>query len=398
MKRRVLALLRGLVDVRELQGPRKDCNTSNHHLFLRRASITATYGDSEDSEDSEDYGTERVMQFIHQSVKEFLLEEGLQLLGKGPIHNAIGRGHSCLSRSCIKYLSMEDVPHCVYTVPPFLSYAARCWHLHLEEAEKRDPPQAGLLSMLCMSWDRFMQTWIRVSGELRYCDTDAPRANWSLLHVASRYNLPSVVSATRERGVEANSRLQGGRTPLSIAAEADSEEVVKVLLARHDVEQDTQDEYGPTPLFYAVLLWRKAILTLLLDQESVDPNVQDRFGDTPLSEAIEPGYADIGTILLQQSDVDADHRDSFGATPLLWARENIVKRLLDRNDVDPNSTDRLGRTPLSYAADRGQKAIVELLLDRNDVNPNVQDLNGSTPLARAAGRDRKNRTALTRSK
>ena len=343
LKRKVLALSKGLVEVRELQTPLGLCDDFDDHDSL--TSTKATCGDYEPESDI-------VVQFIHQSVKDFLLEGGIHLLDKGPLKDVIGRGHFVISRSCIQYLNMEDVRNYLYTVPPFLSYAARFWHLHLGEVEKRDPRQAYLISMLLTSSDRFAQTWIKVSQELRLDGTDFSRTDWVLLHVASRFNLPSVVGAILERGVEANLRVQGGTTPLSIAAEAGSEEVVKVLLARQDVDGNTQDDEGNTPLVCAVRSGRAAIVKLLLDRMDIDANIQDNYGRTPLS------YAERGN-------------------------EAIVKLLLDRKDVDPNAKDLYGRTPVYYAAMYGFNDIVQLLLDRNDVDPNVPHNYGITPLDHA---------------
>ena len=380
LKRKVLALSRGLVEVREYQGLRTDCNDS----------ITATYGDSEDSEDSEDYESENVMQFIHQSVKDFLLEGGLQLLDKGPIHKAIGRGNSCLSRSCIRSLSMEDVSNSLDTLLPFLSYAARYWHLHLEEAEKQDPPQADLLSILCMSWNRFTQTWIKVSQELGLSGEDFPPADWELLHVASRFNLPSLVNAVLERGVDANLRDREGRTPLSIAATAGSVEVAKMLLDRQDVDRNSRDDHGSTPLMCAVYSRRTPVLTLLLGRMDIDANAQDNGGRTPLSYAAGNGHKLILEVLLDRKDINANLQDNNGRTPLfyaaIWGKEAISKLLLDRNDIDPNTQDKTGLTPLACAARWSWKAVVRLLLDRNDIDANVQDHSGRTPLSYAAAR------------
>ena len=267
LKRKIIALSKGLINVSELR-------------------VVDAYNGA----------TSRYVQFIHQSVKDFLLEGGLQMLDKGHLKDAIARGHFCLSRSCIRYLTMEDVRHWVrhrgrenflYQDPdivlPLLKYAAQFWHLHSGEVEKRDPVLADLVSMVWRSSDRLIQTWIKVSKMLFPIHIPRlPHAHWSLLHVASKLNLPSVVSAILERGVEANLKVQGGRTALSIAARAGNEEVVKILLARQDVDRNIQDNYGNTPLRSAVRLRRVAIVKLLLDRKDVDPNDQENGEDTQL--------------------------------------------------------------------------------------------------------------------
>lgn len=51
----------------------------------------------------------RVAQFIHQSVNDYLLETWFRLVDKDSTDSVVGRGHYWLSRSCIKYLSMEEI-------------------------------------------------------------------------------------------------------------------------------------------------------------------------------------------------------------------------------------------------------------------------------------------------
>ena len=382
LKRKILALSRGLVEVRELSDLSND-----YYRIDSVASTKARYA-------SVHPDSKLRVQFVHQSVKDFLLEGGLHMLDRGSLEDAIGRGHSNLARSCINYINLEDVRDWWFTVPSFfcydfLSYAAQYWYLHLEEAEKRVSPQACLLSMLGMSWVRFMQTWIRLLfRKFEAGDTEFVEVDWSLLHVASKLNLPSLVSAIIGRGVAANLRVRGGRTPLSIAAKAGSEQVVKVLLDRHDVDPNPVDDDGCTPLVCAMRSGSKATFMLLLNRKNIDLNLQDQLHISPLYRAFE--YCDEDTVetFLQRTTIDTDCKGFLGKPPLYLAArfgwEAIVKLLLDRKNVDPNTQYNNGRTPLSYAAERGEEAIVKMLLDRKDINVKIQDNDGRTPLSYAA--------------
>ena len=49
-----------------------------------------------------------IVQFIHQSVQDFLLEKGFQILDNSIAGTVIGHGHLWILRSCIKYLSMAE--------------------------------------------------------------------------------------------------------------------------------------------------------------------------------------------------------------------------------------------------------------------------------------------------
>ena len=433
LKRKVLALSRGLVEVRELQTPIELCDDLDDHDSL--ASTKAVDGDRENESVVERFETNTVVQFIHQSVKDFLLEGALQLLYKGPLQDATRCGHFVISRSCIRYLAMEDVRDWVHTpgpivlaVPPFLNYAARYWHLHSKEVEKRDPGEADILSMIWRSTDTLTQTWIKVSRMLSLIHgPDFPEAHWSLLHVASRLNLPSVVSTMLEQGLVADTKVPGGRTPLSIAARAGSDEVVRMLLDRHDVEPNSGDDDGCTPFFHAVQSRSRATLMLLLSRENIDLNLQDKLHksplywafkhwdegtvrtllqritidadcrgfsrEPPLSLAISFGWKAVVKSLLHRKNIDPNATDNFGDPPLLTATrrncEDIVRVLLDRKDINVRKQDWRGRTPLSYAAEWGREAIVKLLLNRKDVDPNVKDRLGETPLYYAVARNNK---------
>ncbi|KAM0803760.1 hypothetical protein BDR22DRAFT_786021, partial [Usnea florida] len=240
-----------------------------------------------------------VVQFIHQSVKDFFLEGGLRILDKGRLNNMVGRGHFCLSRSCIRYLTMEDVRHWPRedlwyqnrdTVLPLLNYAAQFWYIHSQAVEKRDPAQACLLSMTWRSSDTLIQTWIKVSRMLRLdYDSDFPEAHWSVLHVASKLNLPSVVSAMLDQAIllqssniDAAYRDSRRETPLHLAVRRGHKPIVKMLLDRKDIDPNAENESGRSPLFEAAQSNREDIVKLLLDRNDVDPNTRDSRGGTSL--------------------------------------------------------------------------------------------------------------------
>jgi len=114
---------------------------------------------------------ERVVQFIHQSVNDFLIPDGLRILDNSLESKdiTIGRIHFRLSRSCLKYIAMEEVGRWVDGMASssvsssvsssidnyktssseaidgpsksFGGYAAKSWLLHSEVAEEKGIPQ-----------------------------------------------------------------------------------------------------------------------------------------------------------------------------------------------------------------------------------------------------------------
>ena len=63
--------------------------------------------------------------------------------------------------------------------------------------------------------------------------------------------------------VEADSKDNEGRTPLSWAAGDGAEVVVKLLVDRDDVEADSKDNEGRTPLSWAAGEGHEAVVNLL---------------------------------------------------------------------------------------------------------------------------------------
>ena len=91
-------------------------------------------------------------QFIHQSVKNYLVQSGFQSFKGFLTNSVIGRAHFQLSRSCIKYIAMKEVreiskKYAELSGPglesklPFLRYAITARVSHAEIVEEEEIPQ-----------------------------------------------------------------------------------------------------------------------------------------------------------------------------------------------------------------------------------------------------------------
>ena len=342
---------------------------------------------------------QKIAQFIHQSVNDYLMQIGLQKLDSSSENSVTGRAEFRLSRSCIKYITMEEVLSCsgedgedIVRRFPFLQYATTHWVSHAEVVEAERISQVDLLGLLQWPSNRIPLSWTKLYQKLgRYSDR-CPNMNTTLLHVASRYGLLSVIAAVVNSGdnVDMDSKDSDGRTPLSWAAAKGHEAVVKLLLDKEGVDPNSKDvRYGRTPLSWAAAKGCEAVVKLLLDKEGVDPNSKDvRYGRTPLSWAAANGREAVVKLLLDKEGVDPDSKGGGGNTPLSWAAANgheaVVKLLLDKEGVDPDSKGGGGNTPLSWAAANGHGAVVKLLLDKEGVDPDSKGGGGNTPLSWAA--------------
>ncbi|KAL8410397.1 hypothetical protein RB596_000186 [Gaeumannomyces avenae] len=352
----------------------------------------------------------QVVQFIHQSVKDFV-EKGFSALDSSATSadTAIGMAHHRLSKICIRYLAMEEIGQLTSYERrdfPFLHYATTSWVAHAKLSDARSVRQEDFLE--CFAWpsNDLVNLWVRVYGILEQYSRDCPAGGTNLVHILSKYGMVRALEVILQRAdhIIINTKDGNGRTPLSYAAE-NGHGAVKLLLTTGKVKVDKKDRYGRTPLSYAAGAGHGAVVKQLLATSKVVPGFKlvkqllatgkvnvdskDSKGQTPLSWAARNGHEAVIKQLLATGNVDVDSKDGNGQTPLSWAAEKgheaVVKQLLATGKVNVNSKDRLNRqTPLSWAARNGHEAVVKQLLATGKIDVNSKDSNGQTPLSWAA--------------
>ncbi|KAL8410381.1 hypothetical protein RB596_000186 [Gaeumannomyces avenae] len=352
----------------------------------------------------------QVVQFIHQSVKDFV-EKGFSALDSSATSadTAIGMAHHRLSKICIRYLAMEEIGQLTSYERrdfPFLHYATTSWVAHAKLSDARSVRQEDFLE--CFAWpsNDLVNLWVRVYGILEQYSRDCPAGGTNLVHILSKYGMVRALEVILQRAdhIIINTKDGNGRTPLSYAAE-NGHGAVKLLLTTGKVKVDKKDRYGRTPLSYAAGAGHGAVVKQLLATSKVVPGFKlvkqllatgkvnvdskDSKGQTPLSWAARNGHEAVIKQLLATGNVDVDSKDGNGQTPLSWAAEKgheaVVKQLLATGKVNVNSKDRLNRqTPLSWAARNGHEAVVKQLLATGKIDVDSKDGNGRTPLWWAA--------------
>lgn len=102
-------------------------------------------------------GEDKTVQFIHETVNDFLLRNGrLQTLDPTLRLNPIGASHDCLKACCISYLMMSELQVAseglkadeISSIYPFLEYASTYALSHAEEAQRRGVMQTNFLHYL----------------------------------------------------------------------------------------------------------------------------------------------------------------------------------------------------------------------------------------------------------
>ncbi len=282
----------------------------------------------------------RVVQFIHQSVNDFLLQEGLRILdnSSGSTDQAIGRAHLRISGSCIKYIAMEEVGCWVEQMKQgtskskdvpveilLLRYAATELFSHVEMVGTTEMPHRALLNFFQWPSNQILQRWKDISNITRPYSREHRLKGASLLQVASYFGLLSLLKELLEIGVDLEAKDSNyARTPLSFAAKNGHEAIIKLLL-----------------------------------EKGVDVEAEDVGGRTPLSRAVENGNKAVVKLLLENG-VNIEAKDGRGRTPLWFAacygRKAVIKLLLKKGAKADTC-----KATLLVAKFRGHKRVVKLL-------------------------------------
>jgi ankyrin repeat protein/GTPase SAR1 family protein len=366
--------------------------------------------------------TRKIVQLIHQSVNDFLLEKGIQILhesqGRSLNGTVIGCSNFRLSRSCLKYLSMSDIQDFDFerfismindplppfrptwskklTKPlqdrfPFWEYATFSWIDHAEIVEKESIPQTDLVSYFHPNFQSslsLLSSWIamyKIIVEYTFPNAFSYPLNTTLMHIAARHGFLGVFNYALSQDIRMDPKDENGRTPLHYAAEGGHETIVNWLLNLDEVATHSKDKLDNTPLALAAEMGHEKVVKLLLQRDDVKTNFRDIHGFTPLALAAENGHETVVKLLLQLDDVTTNSKDEFGRTPLTQAavhgRAAVVKLLLQRDDMKTNSKNKWGETPLALAATYGHETVVRLLLERDEIKADQEDISRSLKLA-----------------
>lgn len=353
-------------------------------------------------------GDDLVVQFIHQSVKDFFIDKGLSKLveeivgGSISPYPPIGMSHLELSKACIKYFAMEEIVQLtnyerqrLYADFPFLRYAISSWVAHLKKSDDYGITPEGILNLFEWPLNNLLVIWTKIYNEMHRYSDGCPTDNTHLEHIAARYNIRGVMNAILQSdsmtttGVDVDSKDGSEMAPLAWAAKSGHEDICRLLLATGRVKIDARYINKQTPLLLAAQGGHQAVVSLLLATNQVDINVEDGAGMTALSLAARNGDVAIVKLLLDTGQIDFNTRSLGNLRSLLYAAGNghdaMVKLFLATDHAEMiYSTHYEGHTPLTLAAINGLEVVVKLLLATGKAGINLRGFGGNTALSLAA--------------
>lgn len=370
------------------------------------------------------------VQFIHESVKDFLVKDnGLRELWPELEFDFERPSHDILKQCCYSYMNHHSTRQALERLPedefkaqteigqrfPFLAYAIRNVCFHADAAAPAIPQEQFLSSFPFPYWSKLLNFFAKSHD--RHSD------NASLLYILSKDGLSELIRIVVRRdrqihifgetyGYPFFAALASGKkdavaalldcpstfserlelddrtsydwqeyemfTPLSWAAGSGRAGIAELLLKMNAPIND-MDEGGLTALFRSSESGHEAVVKLLL-QHGADPNAAN-MGPSPLSIAVRRKSWAVAE-LLTKNGADTNVYDETGETPLLRAATGghaaVVMRLL-RHGADPNRCSHFGWSPLLKSSMNGHEAVARLLLE-SGAEIDAADKSGRSPL------------------
>jgi len=325
-----------------------------------------------------------IVQFIHESVKDFLLKEnGLSQVWTDLEANAIGSSHNRLKECCFSYTRPEissciDVPEVLPSASspeaaelrknaslkfPFLEYAINNILVHAEISHTEGIDQERFINELELS------NWVQLNNIVERHQVLRLTPDIDLLYILAERNYPNLVELLLDKGADVNT--QGGfyGNALQAASARGREQVVKLLLDK-GADVNVQGGFYGNALQAALAGGYEQIVKLLLDK-GADVNAQGGFYGNALQAALARGHEQVVKLLLDKgADVNAQggHYGNALQAALARSHEQVVKLLLDKG-ADVNAQGGLYGNALQAASARGYEQVVKLLLDKGaDIN------------------------------
>ncbi|RKK40008.1 hypothetical protein BFJ67_g11188 [Fusarium oxysporum f. sp. cepae] len=329
--------------------------------------------------------TESTVQFIHQTVRDYLQERGSCVL-KGDNRTSTlsfpelkltdlqacnAQYHFRVACICLLYVDLIYMlsnllnTETAITSALFLEYSLSFGMAHLSLAERAGVnPMKKEMCHLSQFQKGFVDQWSLLHSQIFKDQKLFEPHRTKAVHIMSYYGLPWYDTGLwGARLAEINEEDHYGRTPLSLAAAMGHHHICEILLDNGDDMGHRDYVYGQTPLSHAAAYGHREVVELLLSEGSDYDDSSS--GVTPLWLAIRGGHLDIAELLLQAGTNPNASSIHTGEACLSHAASlghiRAAYLLLDRG-AEVDTRDRNGWTPLHHAVSQGRKKTIELLL------------------------------------
>lgn len=356
----------------------------------------------------------RTVQFIHESVRDFLLlNDGFTKLEPNLATNVRGFSEERLKYCCYQHLvlGMFKDSHWNHTQPrpttppgrerkdpsvdydilhqfPFAQYAVRYVFAHAEVAQRRHINQREFLSNFEPPNRIFIKKWIMLYNDIHYsgparATTLNYDSNDSLIYILSSQNLSNLLLALLQNKGNVNAvGLQYG-SPLQLAAKKGYLTIAQHLIAAGADIEFPGGKYDPTPLFSALHSRHSDVAQLLLEN-GARHDIVNTSSQTPLILAAQKGdMASVQKLLQLGANVNIE-----GGRVLQVAakrRNWQIVQLLLQSGANVNFECKSDGNALQAAASDGNYQIVQLLLQSGaDANSGSGDYYGDALEAAAS--------------
>ncbi|KAI1749172.1 hypothetical protein F4782DRAFT_514798 [Xylaria castorea] len=378
------------------------------------------------------------VQFIHESVRDFLLKlDGLRTICSDHEGSYHGTSHDILRKCCATYINnystilLLNKPNREH----FINYAFENLFWHSERAQEASISQVTFLATYNLeSWLRLgtiightaykqgcrvlyilaaegcsnlisatswalspFETGIETAGtpwraalrsgsletvkslvevEVRQHPIDGPFQYWNEQRVVFYESLSTQMIKYKQE----SDHKYANQTLMCDAARDGDVELLRFLLMTKRFDVNERDPYG-RPVLNAGARCKECV-ELLLSVEGINVNCRDILGQTAVSLPSIGGRVEIVNLLLSAPGFLPDIQDNSGRTALSYAagtwmeQDKTVQALISSGRVNPDSKDYRGRTPFSYAAEKGHQKIMQLLLATGKVKPDCRDNHG----------------------
>ena len=365
------------------------------------AETSAPSSDEDESDEDEDADTSvtdlsplmrRDFTFIHESVREYFLSDGLAYMDRTSPHKPYAVGHAEIAEGCLDYLELAVEPLAVWQLcnpsssteyamfkppPPLLWYALRHVFRHAEIALAGGALDIDVLKRFPL---QYATTLSVATPEL-----DVYTCNG---------NLPALLHILADRGcIElARALLARSSPPLDSGTSTHHSKVGTLHTQTHLVRPDPGEgrDYMRLVLSIAIRMHRKDFVKLLLDC-GADVDMEEDPYRSPLEEAVFESDCDMLKVLFRHgARINTAKTKYILHFAVETARKEIVQCLLE-NGVAVNARDDSSQTALHITVspwrlyDLADAATTAQILIEAGADMEAVDDDGDTVLIKAAG-------------